>query len=223
MPPRLPTNPRFINLTGKPFHRWTVAEYAGSNGKHHIWKCDCVCGSRGTIPSTNLTRGLSKSCGCHNSEVTAARNRSNTAHGHSGNGTSGTFATVEYNTWLAMTKRCGNTKNRAYHNYGGRGIRVCKRWRKFENFLADMGPRPSPDHSIDRYPNNDGNYEPSNCRWATKTQQDRNRRTNRLLTHDGLTLCVTEWAERIGVNKHTLYSRLRKGLPTAQVLSRKVG
>lgn len=109
-----------------------------------------------------------------------------------------------------MRERCESPKARYYHRYGGRGISVCERWLKFENFLADMGERP-PRMSLDRFPNNDGNYEPGNCRWATNLQQHRNKSSNRLISHEGETLTVTEWAERFGIQRAALYERLKRG------------
>jgi hypothetical protein len=107
-----------------------------------------------------------------------------------------------------MKERCTNT---AFKNYGGRGISVCQRWAdSFEVFISDMGPRPSPKHSIDRI-DNDGNYEPGNCRWATNLEQARNRRTNRVITLDGESLCLVDWAKRTGVDHRTISERLRKG------------
>lgn len=165
----------------------------------------------GVIYGGNLTRGLSKSCGCLNSEITAARNVAGATHGGCGS--------PEHEAWHAIIQRCTNPGARDYHNYGGRGIRICKRWLRFENFIADMGKRPAPGYSIDRFPDNDGNYEPRNCRWATKLEQDRNRRTNRLLTFRGETLCVTEWSERVGIHKHTMFTRLRKGWSVEKTLT----
>jgi hypothetical protein len=133
----------------------------------------------------------------------------------------------EYYVWAAMKARCSNPKIPNYDDYGGRGITVCERWRGrngFTNFLADMGPRPSRRHSIDRYPDNDGNYEPSNCRWATRSQQNRNLRTNHLLTFKGETKTITEWAEVIGVNKRTLMNRIiNYKWPVERALTEPVG
>ena len=92
--------------------------------------------------------------------------------------------TREYETWVSMRDRCRNPNNKRYENYGGRGIRICKRWDDFANFLADMGERPSPQHSLDRI-NNDGSYRPSNCRWATRSQQRRNRRSKQMMEQAG--------------------------------------
>jgi hypothetical protein len=111
-----------------------------------------------------------------------------------------------------MIDRCNNPNHRHWHRYGGRGISVCGRWRNsFQDFIADMGPRPSLKHSIDRFPNKDGNYEPGNCRWATQTQQMRNASINRMIVYQGETLCLAEWAERLGMNKMTLQGRLDTG------------
>ena len=124
----------------------------------------------------------------------------------------------EYNAWKNMRDRCNRPAVKNFSRYGGRGIAVCERWESFENFLADMGPKPSPDHSIDRV-NNDRGYEPGNCAWATRKTQSRNRRTTRLLTHAGETLCVAEWAERLGISARRLYVRLNRGWSTEKALT----
>lgn len=117
--------------------------------------------------------------------------------------------TREYSTWQSMLNRCRRPKTRSYERYGGRGITVCERWRTFENFLADMGPKP-PGMSLDRI-DNDGNYEPGNCRWATWSQQNRNKNNNTRLSYKGLTLPMSEWAERFGLSLNVLQLRLLKG------------
>jgi hypothetical protein len=127
--------------------------------------------------------------------------------------------TPEHNIWLGIRKRCTNPADRVYPYYGGRGIKVCQRWDNFANFLADMGPRPSPQHSIDRYPNQDGDYEPNNCRWATRTEQMRNKSDNRLLTLGDETHCVAEWAERLGISVNTIRKRVYSGYTDEQALS----
>ena len=122
-----------------------------------------------------------------------------------------------------MKARCVVPSASGYENYGGRGIVVCDRWlNSFENFLADMGERPSKAHSIDRYPDNDGNYEPSNCRWATRKQQTRNTRANRRISFCGETLCVAEWAERVGIHCDTIYDRLKLGWSIDRALTEPV-
>lgn len=122
-----------------------------------------------------------------------------------------------------MLGRCTNPNNRDFVLYGGRGIRVCARWSaSFESFLADMGERPTKRHSIDRIDNN-GDYEPGNCRWATPLEQNRNRRNTRLVTFKGETLALAEWSQRTGIAYHTLKSRLLKGWDSARALTTKTG
>lgn len=127
--------------------------------------------------------------------------------------------TPEYRLWVNMRYRCRNPKSRNYKYYGARGIGVCNRWQEsFDDFLADVGRRPSPSHSLDRIDSNRG-YEPGNVRWATDREQMNNRRDNRLLTWSGQTFSLAEWARQIGVLEVTLRARLRKGWPIEQVLS----
>lgn len=157
---------KLLNLSGKKFGRWTVIDRDTSKKhKKSMWNCVCECGEKRVVQGYNLSSGSSRSCGCLSSD-TAKHN--NSTHGLSN--------TKEYATWERMIQRCENESHRDYNDWGGRGIRVCSQWRlSFETFLEDMGHRPSDSHSIDRI-DNDGNYEPSNCRWATKSQQIRNRR-----------------------------------------------
>lgn len=129
----------------------------------------------------------------------------------------GKAATPEYKSWEGMKSRCNSPTNRAYQNYGARGITVCERWTKFENFFADMGPRPH-GTSIDRIDVN-GNYEPSNCRWATNLEQRRNKRNNRKLTFNGESLCITEWAQRTGLKRRTIEARLTYGWSVEDALT----
>lgn len=118
-----------------------------------------------------------------------------------------------------MIARCNDTESSLYTNYGGRGIAVCDRWRdSFENFLADMGQRPSRDLSIDRI-NNDGNYEPGNCRWATRTQQSRNQRSNRHITVGDRTMLLVEWSEATGLSMPTIAGRLKRGWSPQRAIS----
>ncbi len=121
-----------------------------------------------------------------------------------------------------MLGRCKNPNDNVFHHYGGRGIRVCAEWStSYEAFLRDMGRRPSSGHSLDRIDVN-GNYEPGNCRWATKTEQMRNTRDNHLLTHAGTTATLSEWSERTGINSHTLHTRVSRGWSAADALTRPV-
>jgi len=129
--------------------------------------------------------------------------------------------TPEYACWSQMKRRCYNPNHPEFKHYGLRGIRVCDRWlESFENFLEDMGLKPFPEASIGRA-NNDGNYEKSNCSWETYEQQASNKRTSRYLTHDGITLTLTRWAKRVGMNRNTLTKRLRSGWSVKKALTTK--
>ena len=169
------------------------------NGK---WRCLCDCGAQKLVFSENLTSGNTQSCGCLLLE-------SRKKHGRSG--------TPMYKVWLGMRQRCYLQSCRQFNNYGGRGIRVCERWKDFENFLADMGERPD-GAQIDRIDNN-GNYAPENCRWATQKQNMRNTRHNRLIEWRGETLPLAAWAERLGINERTFTNRLNRGWPLERAMT----
>jgi hypothetical protein len=125
-----------------------------------------------------------------------------------------------YVSWQRMIQRCTNPSVNCYPEYGGAGIKVCARWlTSFAAFLEDMGPRPSKDHSLDRYPNQSGNYEPGNCRWATLAEQHRNKKSNRRVTFRGETKCVTEWAEITGLSRTAIARRLSRGWPVESALT----
>lgn len=127
--------------------------------------------------------------------------------------------TPEFKVWCQMHTRCRNPKNPQWRNYGGRGIRVCASWAEFTAFLSDMGERPSVRHSLDRIDQN-GNYEPGNCRWATWGEQQRNRRNNNMITWRGETLCLTDWAKRLGISRTGLFNRLyRAGLSVEEAFT----
>ena len=148
-------------MIGKKFHRLLVVEKASPDGDQTCWKCKCDCGKTVTIRSGNLKNGNSQSCGCW-------RSIANTTHGKSD--------APEYGTWSGIKGRCNNPHNSSYRYYGGRGIKICDEWNSsFEEFLKDVGPRPSPEYSLDRI-NPDGNYEPGNVRWATPVEQLENRK-----------------------------------------------
>jgi hypothetical protein len=197
------------SLEGQRFSRLIVESYAG---RYHaggsMWNCRCDCGATTVARACSLKKGATKSCGCLNQEW---RRQRCTKHGG--------WKRPEYGAWQHMRMRCVNPNEPYYERYGGRGIRVCDRWADdFGAFIADMGPRPTPQHSIERI-NNDGHYEPKNCRWATPREQSLNTSRNRWLEHDGIRLTVPDWAKRIGVNEKTIRNRLRDGWPIATVLS----
>ena len=124
----------------------------------------------------------------------------------------------------SMKSRCYNKNDKDYALYGGRGIKVCKRWRdSFEAFFEDMGPKPSPKYSLDRYPNKDGDYEPGNCRWATWREQQNNRRNNRRLTLNGKTHTITQWERITGISNHTIRARIRMGWSVEKALTTPIG
>ena len=208
---------RFIDISGQQFGLWTVLhEVSHPSGRTH-WLCRCACGTERVVIGSRLRAGNSTCCGCR-------RNRPlgivcGKKHGMS--------TTPEYFAWQQLRGRCENSARRDFHRYGGRGICVCERWQSFEAFLEDMGPRPSAQHSVERK-DNDGNYEPGNCFWATKKEQARNRRACRMLTFNNTTRCLSEWAEVVGMNPVTLTARLRRGwltrsctLPDAPAEARK--
>lgn len=159
--------PPYIDMVGRVFGSLTVLSCAGWDRKGQAtWHCRCACGREVTVIGTNLRSAHSKSCGCRRAAVFKA---ASTVHGH----TSHTGKSSTYRSWRSMVQRCIYPKDIGYHRYGGRGITVCEQWRKFENFLADMGERPK-GKTLDRI-NNDGDYEPGNCRWATPKEQNANR------------------------------------------------
>lgn len=179
-----------LDLTGMVFGDLTALEISEKRNGKILWLCRCTCGAEKSIYATHLVRGNTKSCSTGGT------------HGF-GKKTPG------YLTWIAMRTRCFNKNHIAYEQYGGRGITVCERWREsFLNFYQDMGPRPD-QMTLDRI-NGNGNYEPSNCRWATSKEQQNNMRSNQFVVVNGVRLTIAMQSERLGVNYHTLYSRLKR-------------
>lgn len=159
-------------MEAKKYGRLTALGEAKQRKQYRMMLCQCDCGNVVTCRRSHLRSGATKSCGC----LLNDKNRERQTHGEAAN------KSPEWRTWVGMRKRCLTETDKAYRHYGGRGINICARWSAFENFLADMGRKPSPDHSIDRI-DNDGNYEPGNCRWATRLEQSRNKRTT-ILSED---------------------------------------
>lgn len=172
-----------------------------------MWLCQCDCNETKVIHSRELIQGKTRSCGCYRSEYVAHKNYK---HG----GCKRLDCAPEYVVWFGMIERCTNQNSDCYQNYGGRGINVCPAWRdSFATFLHDMGPRPSPKHSIERVDNSKG-YAPDNCRWATAIEQANNKRNNTLVTFDGLTLTAAQaWRLHAhpSVSFKTFKSRLKNG------------
>ena len=156
------------DMTGQVFGRLTVVQRGGRYRTQRKWWCRCECGNEVEVLGDNLRRGHTRSCGCFMVDQTKA---ANTTHGEA-------HKTAEWSSYQAMINRCERPSHKQFKDYGGRGIRVCERWRQsYAAFLTDMGRKPTPSHSIDRYPDPDGDYEPGNCRWATRSQQERNKRS----------------------------------------------
>jgi len=192
------------DLLGKKYGRLLViSESPHAKNQGTRWLCMCECGNETIVYGNFLKRGLTKSCGCLHKEIAA---KVNTIHGNSGKET-----TPEYTCWLAIKSRCYNENNPAYNNYGGRGIKVCDRWlESFENFYKDVGDRPTAKHSLDRYPNVNGDYEPNNVRWATEQQQQGNRRNNKWLEYNGKKMILQDWARLFNVNATAITDHLRR-------------
>lgn len=188
---------RLAVSVGDVFERLTVVGEDRSSGTLR-WVCQCSCGEKRTLLANAFVGGSSRSCGCLKRELSAERGRTRRDHPYFKHGmSSGPGRRGEYVSWMAMNHRCKPGSHAKYHH--DRGIRVCERWSEFVNFFADMGPRPTPSHSIDRI-DNDGNYEPGNCRWATKSQQMNNKRqrTVDLVGHRFGRLIVVERAPNAG-------------------------
>lgn len=194
-------NPYRKDLTGRIFGKLIVIEYAGkaSDGAS-LWFCRCnACSTYKEIRAQSLMAGTSQTCGC-----------SSITHGFT-RGPKGCDKPPEYKAWSHIKGRTLNPNNAAYSDYGGRGITVCDEWKQsFPQFLKDMGPRPSKNHSVERI-NNNGNYEPGNCKWGTRKEQAANRRSSRLIHADGRTQTLTEWAIELKLGVGVLWSRLDRG------------
>jgi hypothetical protein len=189
-----PTDPRFVDLTGQRFGRLTVVSWAYKDDQRQShWNCKCDCGGTSTPCGTALKNGTAASCGCFQRKVCGDNSRT---HGMSKSAT--------YRTWTSMKNRCLNPNNPKYPSYGGRGIRVCERWMIYENFLSDMGFRPT-GKTIERK-DNDGDYCKENCVWATSKVQSRNKRRTIRVTIDGVSKSVRDWCEQYAISFNTVES-----------------
>lgn len=193
---------------GQIFGRLTLLKFARRGNENRIgWVCQCACGKRIWADARDLARGHTKSCGCWRVEHSRAKA---TTHGLS--------KTPAYGCWNGMIQRCLNPNDPDFRYYGGRGIKVCREWRKFEGFLKSMGPRPSSKHTLERM-NNNGHYRPGNVRWATRLEQGQNTRKNRMITFEGETLCASEMACRHGLTPQQLAGRFYWGWSVKRALT----
>jgi hypothetical protein len=197
--------PAFVDITGQKFGLLTVQRREAKAEKTTVirrWVCLCDCGTTSLAQAGDLKSGRHRSCGCL--QINTVFKHGAARDGH---------RSTEYNSWGSMKNRCYRETHNAYPRYGGRGITVCDRWREsFENFLSDMGPKPSPKHSIDRIDVN-GNYEPSNCRWATRFEQGYNKANTRRLEYDGKIWTTRELAAHLGVELDLFKGRVTRGNP----------
>lgn len=188
---------------------WQVLAYAGmdANQKYHLAWVRCKCGKVLRRNWENIARAKSQRC------IDCKKLR--TSHGH----TLSRKQSSEYKSWMHMKARSSRNRRSSstYSRYRGSGIYVCERWELFENFLSDMGLKPTPAHTIDRIDNTKG-YSPENCRWATTNEQNRNRRTTLLIEHDGTTLCASDWAVRLGMSNSTFWRRIKSGRTVSEII-----
>ena len=204
-----PNGRQIKDLTGIRYGKYTVLGFSHIKDRKAFWTCQCECGNQNVIVGYSLKNGNTKSCGC-NKKIKA------TKHAHRRR----TGSSRTYSTWQSMRGRCENPKHNAYSKYGNKGVTVCERWLKFENFLEDMGERPV-GKTLDRKENNKG-YYPENCRWATNKEQGNNKTTNHLLTFQNKTQSIAQWAEEIGIKYHTINSRIKKGWSVERTLTEPV-
>ena len=195
--------PRFKDITGHTFGKWTALEFHSRVRGYTWWLCRCECGKEKPVRVSDLRNGQSHSC------VKCAR---------VAQGTHGKTDTPEYRVWAGIKQRCHNPNDTGYARYGAIGITVCDEWQSFEAFYRDMGQKPSPKHTLERLDNSLG-YSKENCTWATWKEQARNKRTNRMLTFDGKTMCVAAWAEEVGIRAQNIIERLRLGWTVERALT----
>lgn len=201
--------PAFKDLTEMKFGKLKACKLEKLNGKNHYW-CKCDCGSYRLYKAANLTRsyGATRSCGCVRKEWDRKGSKNPSyKHGH-GMKVDGKYGSPEHRVWRDMHRRCNSKSTGYYHRYGGRGIKVCERWHDFKAFLSDMGEKPE-GMTIERI-DNDGDYCPENCRWASRKEQARNTSTNRVENFWGESMCLSEAAEKYKVCTKALWYKLDK-------------
>lgn len=204
------------NLTGNRFGKLTVIERC-DNYTYVVWKCLCDCGKTVEVRAACLTRLKTRSCGCYRRDMGIKRGKDSAKHGEGSNGKE----TAEYRVWCSMLSRCNNINHKIYKHYGARGISVCPEWFSYENFLSDMGRRPSNGHSIDRIDVN-GNYCKENCRWADIKTQNRNTTRNKYITVEGETKCISEWIEYLSFDRKEYQKCVDKGESPEEFIKRKL-
>lgn len=201
-------SPPIKHLEGQRFNKLIAIERAGfREGKKcrkTLWRCRCDCGNEAVVAQVDLIAGATKSCGC----IIGKHKRT-----HGGTGT------PEFRIWSSMHRRCNDPAHPSYADYGGRGIQVCQKWKDFAAFRDDMGPRPTPNHQIERVDNNEG-YGPDNCVWATRIAQSNNRRSSRRLTLNGETLTMAQWERRQGLKPGAIFRRLQQGWSPEDAITR---
>lgn len=197
-----------LNIIGGVFGRLTVTKELPRPSRYvRKFLCRCECGGSAEVLMGNLRSLKVASCGCLKREILLDRNQALSTHGMS--------KTPEYTVWIGIRRRCEDPKDKSYPRYGGRGILVCQRWGRFENFIFDMGPRPSPRHQIERL-NNVKGYSPDNCVWDTTKAQSRNKRNNIVVAYAGRRLVLRDACDAAGLNYWTVWSRIQKGWPREQ-------
>jgi hypothetical protein len=197
-PFRIPPTGRDPNLPGDRYGRLTLVEEVAGQGRSR-WVVRCDCGEVRQVRLSSLRNGNSISCGCYRREAAAANGRANATHGWHGH--------PLYNIHYQMMRRCYDQKSERFADWGGRGITVCERWHSVENFVEDMYPTYSPELSLEREDNNLG-YSPANCVWATRTEQNRNTRRNRLIAYQGRNVSLAEACELTGLNYKRVHQRI---------------
>lgn len=198
---------KFKDRTGQRFGRLVAVRLSGRSKAGARWLCKCDCSKMTIVEIGNLVTGHTKSCGCYSLEISAAKFFK---HGLS--------QTKQHRVWSSMIERCSNPKNKCYKMYGGRGIKVCDRWKSFSNWWKDMCKGYEPKLTLNRM-NNDGNYEPSNCCWASLVDQANNRRTNHFLILKGKRLTIAQWSRKIGIHQATLWQRINRGWSISRALN----